>query len=247
MLWITHERDPIFEVVFDQEFMGQDSRVSFDRRAVLRDSLSVSLPVGTYGAAFGAASVAAGFSVIQTCALSLLLFSGASQFAVVGVMAAGGSALSAIATGGLLGIRNGLYALRMAPILRFTGIKKFSAAQITIDESIGVALSQETRGESAMRFGFLSTGIGVFIFWNFFTLVGAVSASSIGNPSMWGLDAAVPAAFLGLLWPRLDSKKKKYAALASAILALGLTPFLPAGLPIIATVVIALFFGWRSR
>ena len=114
------------------------------------------------------ASVAAGFSVIQTCALSLLLFSGASQFAVVGVMAAGGSALSAIATGGLLGIRNGLYALRMAPILRFTGIKKFSAAQITIDESIGVALSQETRGESAMRFGFLSTGIGVFIFWNFF-------------------------------------------------------------------------------
>lgn len=227
--------------------MRQNSGVSFDRRAVLRDSLSVSLPVGTYGAAFGAASVAAGFSVAQTCALSLLLFSGASQFAVVGVMAAGGSAISAIATGGLLGIRNGLYALRMSPILKFSGISKFLGAQITIDESTGVALSQESRGELAMRYGFISTGIGVFIFWNLFTLIGAVSASSIGDPSMWGLDAAVPAAFLGLLWPRLESNRKRFAALFSALLAVALTPYLPAGLPIIATVSIALIFGWRSR
>ena len=227
--------------------MGQNSCVSFDRRTVLRDSLSVAIPVGSYGAAFGAAAVAGGFSVPQACALSLLLFSGASQFAVVGVMAGGGTPLSAIATGALLGIRNGLYGMRMAPILKLSGVRKALSAQITIDESTGVALSQENRGVDAMRYGFFATGIGVFIFWNLFTLIGALGANSIGDPSSWGLDAAVPAAFLGLVWPRLVDKKTRIAALLSIALSLALTPYLGAGLPIIATVLIALFLGWRSK
>jgi predicted branched-subunit amino acid permease len=226
--------------------MGQNSCVSFERRTVLRDSLSVAIPVGSYGAAFGAAAVAGGFSVLQACALSLLLFSGASQFAVVGVMAGGGTPLSAIATGALLGIRNGLYGMRMAPILKLTGVRKLMGAQITIDESTGVALSQESRGEGAMRYGFFATGIGVFVFWNLFTFIGALGANSIGNPSSWGLDAAVPAAFLGLVWPRLVNTKTRIAALLSVLLALSLTPFIGAGLPIIATVLIALVLGWIS-
>lgn len=221
--------------------------MSFPRRAVLRDSLSVAIPVGTYGAAFGAAAVAGGFTVLQACALSLLLFSGASQFAVVGVMAGGGTALSAIATGALLGIRNGLYGMRMAPLLRLTGIKRLLGAQITIDESTGVALSQENRGEGAMRYGFFATGIGVFLFWNLFTLIGALSANAIGNPSSWGLDAAVPAAFLGLVWPRLSGARERMAALLAITLSLALTPVVGAGLPIIATVLIALGLGWRSK
>lgn len=227
--------------------MGQNSCVSFDRRRVLRDSLSVAIPVGSYGAAFGAAAVAGGFSVLQACALSLLLFSGASQFAVVGVMAGGGNPLSAIATGALLGIRNGFYGMRMSSILKLNGIKKFFGAQITIDESTGVALSQESRGESAMRYGFFATGIGVFLFWNLFTLIGALGANSIGDPSSWGLDAAVPAAFLGLVWPRLIDGKTRIAALLSILLSILLTPVLGSGLPIIATVVIALALGWRAR
>lgn len=221
--------------------------MSFERRTVLRDSLSVAIPVGSYGAAFGAAAVAGGFSVIQACALSLLLFSGASQFAVVGVMAGGGTALSAITTGALLGIRNGLYGMRMSPILKLTGFRRFLGAQITIDESTGVALSQENRGEDAMRYGFFATGLGVFIFWNLFTFIGALGANSIGDPSSWGLDAAVPAAFLGLVWPRLVNTKTRIAAIFSVLLALLLTPFLGAGLPIIATVLIALVIGWRSE
>jgi predicted branched-subunit amino acid permease len=225
----------------------QNSCVSFPRRAVLRDSLSVAIPVGTYGAAFGAAAVAGGFSVLQACALSLLLFSGASQFAVVGVMAGGGTAISAVATGALLGLRNGLYGLRMAPILKLRGFRRILGAQITIDESTGVAISQENRGESAMRYGFFATGIGVFVFWNLFTLIGALSADSIGNPSSWGLDAAVPAAFLGLVWPRLIDRKTRFAALLAVVLSLSLTPVVGAGFPIIATVLIAIFLGWRSK
>lgn len=213
---------------------------------MLRDSLAVAIPVGTYGAAFGAASIAAGFSTLQTCLLSLLLFSGASQFAVVGVMGAGGSAISAIATGSLLGFRNGLYGLKMAPILKLRGIKKVIAAQLTIDESTGVAIGQEPRGEEASRYGFWATGIGVYVFWNLFTLFGAIGAQAIGNPSAWGLDAAVPAAFLGLVWPRLIDNKSRLVAITAALLALALTPIAPAGVPIITTVVIAVIFGWKK-
>lgn len=223
------------------------SVVSATTKSTLRDSFSVSLTVGAYGIAFGAASVAAGFTVLQSCLLSLLTFSGASQFALIGVIGSGGSALSAIATASLLGFRNGLYGLRMAPILKVKGIKRLLAAHVTIDESTGVALMQEPRGETAMRLGFWSTGWGVFFFWNIFTLAGALGAQAMGNPAAWGLDAAVPAAFLGLVWPRLDSFRTRILSLAAITLAIALTPFLPAGIPIIATAFLALGFGWADK
>jgi predicted branched-subunit amino acid permease len=203
--------------------------------------------VGLYGTAFGAASIAAGFSVLQTCLLSLLAFSGASQFAVVGVMGAGGTAIAGIATASLLGVRNMLYALRMAPLLRVSGFKKVIAAQVTIDESTGVALSQEKLGTEAMKQGFWLTGFGVYIFWNIFTLLGALGAKAMGNPSAWGLDAAVPAAFLGLVWPRLTNKLERALAVGALVLAVLLSPVLSAGLPIISTVVLAVIFGWKVR
>ena len=224
----------------------QNAVVSATPKSTIRDSLSVSITVGAYGIAFGAASVAAGFSVLQTCLLSLLTFSGASQFAIVGVIGSGGGALSGIATATLLGFRNGLYGLRMSPLLKTQGAKRILAAHITIDESTGVALSQEGLGQDAMRSGFWLTGVGVFVFWNIFTFAGALGAQSMGNPAAWGLDAAVPAAFLGLVWPRLTSLSDRILCIAAMALALGLTPFVPAGLPIIATAFLALAIGLRK-
>ena len=221
--------------------------VSRVNRATATQSLSVSFTVGLYGTAFGAASIAAGFSIFQTCLLSLLTFSGASQFAIVGVMGAGGSAISGIATASLLGIRNALYGLRMAPILKVRGLKRAIAAQVTIDESTGVAVGQENLGVDAMRAGFWLTGFGVYIFWNFFTLLGALGAQAMGDPSSWGLDAAVPAAFLGLVWPRLIGKLERTLAVSSILLAVLLSPFISAGLPIIATALLAAAFGWKVR
>ena len=216
-------------------------------RATVTQSLSVSFTVGLYGVAFGAASIAAGFSLLQTCLLSLLTFSGASQFAVVGVIGAGGSAFSAITTASLLGIRNMLYAMRMAPILKVHGFTKIIAAEVTIDESTGVAIGQENLGADAMKHGFWLTGIGVYIFWNFFTVLGALGAQAMGNPSSWGLDAAVPAAFLGLVWPRLIGNFERALAASSLILAVVLSPILGAGLPIISTALLAVAFGWKAR
>jgi len=216
-------------------------------RATATQSLSVSFTVGLYGIAFGAAGIAAGFSILQTCLLSLLTFSGASQFAVVGVMGAGGSALSGIATASLLGIRNGLYGLRMAPILQVRGWRRLLAAQVTIDESTGVAIGQEDLGKEAMKHGFWLTGFGVYIFWNLFTLLGALGAQAMGNPSAWGLDAAVPAAFLGLVWPRLLGKFERALAASALVMAIALSPVISAGLPIIATALLAVAFGWKAR
>ncbi len=217
------------------------------KRATATASLSVSFTVGLYGIAFGAAGIAADFSLLQTCLLSLLTFSGASQFAVVGVMGAGGSAISAISTASLLGVRNSLYGLRLAPLLKLKGIKKVVGAQVTIDESTGVALGQSDLGEDAMRQGFWLTGIGVYIFWNLFTVVGAMGAQAMGDPAAWGLDAAVPAAFLGLVWPRLTNKFERALAVSAMALALAMTPFVAAGIPIISTALLATAFGWKVR
>ena len=214
------------------------------KNQVDRTAFSVAFTVGLYGAAFGAAGVTAGFSILQTCLLSILLFSGASQFAVVGIMGAGGAAISAIATATLLGFRNTLYGLQMAPILKVKGFKRVIAAQITIDESTAVATLQDN--DEDRKRGFYLTGIGVYLFWNLFTFLGALGASAIGDPSVWGLDAAVPAAFLGLIWPRLKNKVQFLVSGIAIAWALLLTPVTPAGIPIITTVVLAIVFGAKK-
>ena len=216
-------------------------------RKVLRYSLSVSVTVGLYGIAFGAASVAAGFSVLQSCLFSLLTFTGASQFAAVGVVASGGTAAAAISAATLLGTRNALYGMQMAPLLKNRGLNKLIAAHITIDESTGVALSQVEFGNASMRQGFWLTGVGVFVFWNLFTVLGALGAKQLGTPASWGLDAGVPAAFLGLLWLRLTSNFLRYVAATAMIFTVLVTPWLPSGLPIISATAVAIAFGWTDR
>ena len=211
--------------------------------SVQRDSLSVGLAVGAAGVAFGAVAVADHFTVAQACFLSLVLFSGASQFSLVAVMSAGGSPLSAIITGTFLGGRNGLYGVRMAQILKLKGFKRAVAAHVTIDESTGVAIAQESLEDQ--RTAFWYTGFGVFFFWNLFTLIGALGAKAIGDTSAWGLDVASPAIFCAVLFPRLKERKLLIAGVLSFIWALSITQFVPAGVPIISTVVIAAIVGWK--
>jgi len=217
------------------------------KKRITRDGLSLAFAVGLYAIAFGAASVSSGLSVLQTCLLSLLLFSGASQFAIIGVgkIASIGTAISATIGALLLGSRNALYGLRMAPILKARGIRRVAAAQLTIDESTGVAIAQEEGGLPGMRHGFWVTGLGVYFFWNLFTFIGAIGADAVGDPSKWGLDAAVPAAFLGLVWGRIKDKQTRIVAISSGILALLLIPILPAGAPVISCALIALLAGWK--
>ncbi|GAB6984812.1 AzlC family ABC transporter permease [Nocardioides pyridinolyticus] len=212
-----------------------------ERRTIIRDSLGVGIATGAYGVSFGAVSVASGLTVWQTCALSLLMFTGASQFALVGVVAAGGAPLSGAATALLLGTRNTLYGLRLAPLLAFRGIERVLAAHVLIDES--TAMSVTRRSRAAARLGFLTTGVSIFVLWNVATLAGAVAGNALGDPRRYGLDAAVGAAFLALLWPRLHRRSNRLVALAAAAVALGIVPIVPAGVPVLAAAGVALIAG----
>ena len=212
-------------------------------KAVVSTSLSVALATGLYGVSFGAIGVTAGLDVLSVMLLSLLMFSGASQFAFVGVIAAGGAPITAIASAWLMGVRNSFYALRLAPEFGPRGLMRFLQAQLTIDESNAVSAAQD--GASDRKLGFWLTGAGVFLFWNLATLLGALGGNLIGSVQAWGLDAAAAAAFLGLLWPRL--RENLPLAFAGAAVALASVPFLPAGLPILLAAAVALLpFGRKS-
>jgi predicted branched-subunit amino acid permease len=218
-----------------------DFLMSGEPQSVKTLSFSVGLATGLYGISFGALSVAAGLDFWQTMALSLLMFSGGSQFAFVGVIASGGGVLAAVLSSWMLGVRNGFYAIRLAPVLNLPALMKPVAAQLTIDESNAVSLSQEP-DVSKQRQGFWFTGIAVFVFWTLLTACGALLGAMIGDPSDWGLDAAAGAAFLGLIWPSLTKSRLLFLAVVSAFTATMLSALVPAGIPVLLTAFVALGF-----
>jgi predicted branched-subunit amino acid permease len=216
-----------------------------DRSAIIRDALGIGIATGAYALSFGAISVASGLSILQTCALSLLLFSGGSQFALVGVLGAGGSPIAAAGTAVLLGSRNALYGLRLAPLLRVRGLRRAGAAQLVIDESTAMAVGRDS-GRAA-RLGFWATGLSVFVLWNLGTLLGGLGAQSLSDPRVLGLDAAAPAAFLALLAPRLRARQPWVIALTAALVALAAVPFVPAGVPVLLAAAAATVLVLRAR
>lgn len=214
-----------------------------ERRAAWRASLAVALAVSAYGISFGALAVAAGLDIVQTCVLSLVMFSGGSQFALIGVIASGGTAAgpAAIAGAALLGLRNGLYAIRVSPIIGPGWAKRLLAGHLTIDESTAVATAQPTL--ESQRIGFWATGALIYIGWNLTTLLGAVLGDQLGDVRQWGLDAAAAAAFLGLLWPRLTALQPVAVAVGAAVVATALIPVLPQGVPVLVAALVAVVVG----
>lgn len=204
-------------------------------KRVLSTSISVGLATGLYGISFGALAAVAGLDLLSIMLLSILMFSGGSQFAFIGVIAAGGAPISAITSAWLLGVRNGFYAMRLNSVVAPKGFKKLFAAQLSIDESNGVSAAQTDL--RSQRVGFWATGIAVFVFWNLATFLGAIAGDLLGSAETWGLDAAAAAAFLGLVWPRL--KDNKLLALSAAVVAVVGSLYLPAGVPVLLTVFVA--------
>lgn len=211
-----------------------------DVRRARREGAGVAIATSAYGVSFGALSVASGLDVWQTCVLSLLMFTGGSQFAFVGVISAGGlaAAPAAIASAGLLGARNIAYGLRMSPVIGPGTVRRAAAAHLTIDESTAVALAQPT--PRARLVGFWMTGIGIWVGWNLSTLAGALLGDVLGDPRTYGLDAAAAAAFLALLWRR----QAVAVGIAAAVVATVLTPLVMPGLPVLVAAGVAVVVGW---
>ncbi|WP_367049317.1 AzlC family ABC transporter permease [Streptomyces sp. Je 1-332] len=199
--------------------------------AVVRDALGVGVAVGLSGFAFGVTSAGSGLTVLQTCVLSLLVFTGASQFALVGALAGGGNPFTAAAGAFFLGVRNAFYGLRLSQLLALPRAVRPFAAHWVIDETTAVSLAQPTR--RAARIGFTVTGLSLYLLWNVTTLLGALGAEAIGDTDAWGLDAAGPAVFLALLAPMLRTTTERAVAAVAVVLGLGLLPVLPAGVPVL--------------
>ena len=217
------------------------------RSATLRDAIGLGVAVGLYGVAFGAAADAAGLTPWRAMAMSLLMFTGASQFALVGVIGAGGGAFAAVGSALLLGTRNTVYAVRLVPLLRPRGVvRRLGTAHWVLDETTALAIAAPDRGLA--RLAFLAGGGTIFIVWNLSTVVGSLGAAALSGAALAALDAVVPAAFLALLWPRLrrsfpEAAVQRRVAAGGAVVALVLTPFVPAGVQVIAAVVAVVLAG----
>ncbi|QEU97274.1 branched-chain amino acid ABC transporter permease [Streptomyces kanamyceticus] len=205
--------------------------------AVVRDGLGVGVAVGLSGFAFGVTSAGSGLTVPQTCVLSLLVFTGASQFALVGALVGGGNPFTAAAGAFFLGVRNAFYGLRLSQLLALPRAVRPFAAHWVIDETTAVTLAQPTRRSA--RIGFTVTGISLYVLWNLTTLLGALGAEAIGDTDAWGLDAAGPAVFLALLAPMLRTTRERAAAALAVVLGLGLLPVLPGGVPVLVAALAA--------
>ena len=215
------------------------------RRGILRDALGIAVASGAYAISFGAISTAAGLTLLQTCALSVLMFTGASQFALVGVVGAGGGVWAGALAAALLGSRNALYGVRLSTLLDIRAWRRPLAAQFVIDETTAMAIARDDR--SLSRFAFWATGLALFVLWNVGTLVGALATHLISDPKVFGLDAAPPAAFLALVAPRLRAREPLAIAIAAAVLAIAVLPFVPPGAPLLIVALGVAVFGLARR
>ncbi|MFN0095607.1 MAG: AzlC family ABC transporter permease [Dehalococcoidia bacterium] len=212
----------------------------FLRQRVVRDSLAVGVVTGAYGASFGAIATAAGLEVWEACFLSLVMFTGASQFAFAAEVGSGGAGFSAVVSALLIGSRNMFYGLRVAPLVGPVGWRKLLTAQMTLDESAAMSIQPEPR---AARVGFWVTGVTVFLFWNLATLAGALSSRILSDPRDLGLDAAAPAAFVALLWPRMRGRLPWTAAALGGAVALAAVGLTASGVPLLLAAAALLALG----
>jgi 4-azaleucine resistance transporter AzlC len=212
------------------------SRLTIDPalRPVVVASATLGTAVGVFGVSFGVGAVNAGATILQACVMSLLVFTGASQFAAVSVIGAGGSTASALSSAMVLAARNGVYGLTMGRRINGRLATRLVAAQLTIDESSAMSMAQDD--PQAQRAAFWITGLSIYLFWNLGTLLGALLGSAI-DPQTFGLDAAFPAGFVFMIWPLLRTPRGRIAAAIGAVVCLALVPVLPVGVPILCAAV----------
>jgi len=210
-------------------------------RGIVRDAVGIAIASGAYAISFGATATAAGLSLLQTGALSLLMFTGASQFALVGVVGAGGSIWAGAVAAALLGSRNTLYGVRLSTMLEVRGWRRAVGSHFVIDETTAMAIARDDPQLS--RYAFWVTGVALFVLWNTGTLIGALATQAISDPKVFGLDAAPPAAYLALLAPRLRAREPLAIALAAAVIAILALPFVPAGVPLLIVAALVAVFG----
>ncbi len=217
------------------------------RRKIRMQAISISLAITPFGVAFGALCTEAGLGTWEALGFSSLVFAGSSQFAAVTVLAEGGTIMAAVIAGLLLNLRSLAFGVAMAPSLQGSLLWRAITSQLMIDEATAVGSSQESH--SLRRYGYIWAGLSVFVLWNLMTWVGVTLLSGTGTLiEDLGIDATIPAAFLGLVWPKLSSREHQVIAGVGAVVAFLLVPFVPPGIPVIAAAAAVLLLRpWEKR
>lgn len=210
-----------------------------DARRFITASLTIGVAFVIFGASFGVLAVSAGASVVQATAMSLLVFTGASQMSAVSVIASGGSFAGAFGGAVLLSGRNAVYGLALSPVLKGNSLpSRLLGAQWVIDET--TALVSAEQDPAVKRTAFWISGAILYTAWCSGTFVGALVGNSI-NPSDFGLDVAFPVMFTAMLAPHLRTREGKRAALFGGVATVVLAPVLPIGVPILVAALGMLF------
>ena len=197
----------------------------------VRSVAPLAIAVFAFGVAFGVLARGTGMGPVAPVVMSLTTFAGSAQFAAVTVLASGGSAATAILAAALLNTRYVPIGVTVAPFMRGSVYSRLMHAQLIVDESWAISAEGDGRWNPRVLLG---AGTGIYVAWVGGTAIGVVFGDLIGDPNRLGLDAAFPALFLALLAPQVRNRVSVAAALLGAAIALALTPFTPAGVPIVA-------------
>jgi 4-azaleucine resistance transporter AzlC len=200
-------------------------------RATVRDIALTCLAVFFVGLSYGAVAVTSGFPLWVPAVQSVLVLAGASEFLFVGIVAAGGSPIAAALAGLLVNTRHLPYGLALPPGVTGRGWRRLLGTHLMNDESVVFALAQPDGPRQ--RAAYWLCGAGVLVCWPGGAVLGGLIGSAVHNTNAFGLDAMFPAVILALILPDLRDRLTLRAALAGAAIALAVTPFLPAGLPVL--------------
>ena len=211
--------------------MSDAARPDRTHRDGVRAVAPLAIAVLGFGISYGVLARAAGMGVLAPIVMSMATFAGSSQFAAASILDVGGTVAAAITAAVLLNARYAPIGVSVAPSLSGSWWSRFLHAQLVVDETWAVAAEGEGRFNPKVLVG---AGVTLYLAWVLGTVVGVTFGDVIGDPDRLGLDAAFPALFLALLVPQLTSRRAVAAAVLGATIALALTPFTPAGVPIIA-------------
>jgi len=189
------------------------------------------LGVVPFAAAYAITARSAGLSLIETQALSVLVFAGSAQFSAVGLFAVGTAGAEIVLTTFLLNVRHLLYGVSLGREFELRRRERPVAAFFLTDEAFGVAAASKER---SFRF-LLGVELSLFTMWNLATLGGFLLGSALPDPERLGVDLIFPLAFLALLVPLVRTRVELVVALGSGAVAYALARSLPGGLPILVT------------
>jgi 4-azaleucine resistance transporter AzlC len=193
------------------------------------------------GASFGVLARTAHFDVVAAVLMSATTFAGSAQVAAVSVLGAGGGVAAAVVAALLLNARYAPIGISVAHGFRGHVARRLAESQLVVDESWALS-GGGTPGFD--RLILLGVGATLWFAWVGGTAVGALLGQAIGDPSAFGLDGAFTALFVALLAAQLRDRRRVAAAVSGAAIAASLTPFVPAGVPIVAATA-AVLVGWR--